>query len=90
MTFKVELYPKGITFTVEKQQTILEAALSQQIDFPNRCQVGACGMCLCRLLEGEVKYQYEPMLTDAEQDEGWIFACLAMAASDLKLTFEAS
>lgn len=88
MTFNVELLPSGVTFTVEEQQTILDAALSQNIAFPNRCQVGVCGMCLCKIKTGEVSYQLEPMLTESEQSQGWVFACQAFATTDLVLTFE--
>ncbi|WP_261834298.1 2Fe-2S iron-sulfur cluster-binding protein [Vibrio ishigakensis] len=88
MTYRVELLPSGVQFTVAEQQTILDAAIEQDILFPNRCQVGACGMCLCRLVKGEVSYQLEPMLTEKEQAEGWVFACQACATTDLVLTFD--
>ncbi|OBT12920.1 ferredoxin [Vibrio sp. UCD-FRSSP16_10] len=88
MRYKVEILPSGVIFEVNEQQTILDAALAQQIAFPNRCQVGACGMCLCRLTSGTVTYQLEPMLTEKEQAQGWVFACQAFATTDLVLTFE--
>ncbi|PNH90041.1 2Fe-2S iron-sulfur cluster-binding protein [Vibrio diazotrophicus] len=88
MTFTVRLLPSELQFEVEKGQTILEAALNQQIPFPHRCQVGACAACLCRKVEGDVTYYLEPMLTEKEQAEGWIFPCQAIAESHLVLTFE--
>ncbi|WP_261816272.1 2Fe-2S iron-sulfur cluster-binding protein [Vibrio gallicus] len=88
MMYKVELLSSGVQFVAAEKQTILEAALEQNIPFPNRCQVGACGMCLCRLVEGNVSYQLEPMLTEKERAEGWIFACQACATTDLVLTFD--
>ncbi|PNH80537.1 2Fe-2S iron-sulfur cluster-binding protein [Vibrio diazotrophicus] len=88
MTFTVRLLPSELQFEVEQGQTILEAALNQQIPFPHRCQVGACAACLCRKVEGDVTYHLEPMLTEKEQDEGWIFPCQAIAESHLVLTFE--
>lgn len=88
MTFTVRLLPSELQFEVEKGQTILEAALNQQIPFPHRCQVGACAACLCRKVEGDVTYHLEPMLTEKEQVEGWIFPCQAIAESHLVLTFE--
>ena len=45
-------------------------------------------MCLCKKLEGEIEYDLEPLLTDKEQQEGWIFACQATAKSDLVLLLE--
>ncbi|WP_040891262.1 2Fe-2S iron-sulfur cluster-binding protein [Vibrio ezurae] len=88
MSYQVELLPSGIVFEVNEQQTILDAALAQNIAFPNRCQVGACAMCLCRLKKGTVTYQLEPLLTEKEQALGWVFACQAFATTDLVLTFE--
>ncbi|CAM3128877.1 2Fe-2S iron-sulfur cluster-binding protein [Vibrio rarus] len=88
MTYKVKLLLSGITFETQQQQTILDAALAQNIAFPNRCQVGACGMCLCRLKTGTIEYQLQPMLTEKEQAQGWVFACQAYATTDLVLTFE--
>ncbi|WP_159657309.1 2Fe-2S iron-sulfur cluster-binding protein [Vibrio atypicus] len=84
----IVLLPQGIAFEVQDGQTILEAALNNNIRFPHRCQVGACAACLCRKLEGTVSYHLEPMLTEKEQQQGWVFACQAYAESNLVLTFE--
>lgn len=88
MSYQVVLYPGNISFDIESGQTVLEAALNSNINFPNRCQVGACAMCLCKKLEGQVSYHLEPMLTEKEQEQGWVFACQAFAESNLVLTFE--
>ncbi|CAK4070058.1 2Fe-2S iron-sulfur cluster-binding protein [Vibrio sp. MarTm2] len=84
----IRLQPQGICFEAQDGQTVLEAALNNNIRFPHRCQVGACAACLCRKLEGTVSYDLEPMLTEKEQQQGWIFACQAVAESNLVLTFE--
>ena len=85
---QVRLQPHNITFSANGQQTVLEAALNAGIAFPNRCQVGACAMCMCRKKTGEISYQLEPMLTENEQAEGWIFACQAVVKSDLVLELD--
>ncbi len=85
---QVRLLPEDIVFTVPRETTILQAALEQNIAFPNRCQVGACGMCLCKKSEGEVSYHLEPMLTEKEQQEGWIFTCQAYANSNIVLLLD--
>ncbi len=87
MNHRVTIVPQGIEFEVPKGQTVLEAALNNNIRFPHRCQVGACAACLCRKLEGVVSYHLEPMLTEKEQQQGWIFPCQAFAESQLVLTF---
>ncbi|SIO94457.1 2Fe-2S iron-sulfur cluster-binding protein [Vibrio spartinae] len=88
MTFTVRLLPEDLEFTIERGQTVLDAAIRQQIPFPYRCRVGACGMCLCKKLSGEVSYQLEPMLTEEEQSQGWIFSCQAYAQTHLVLTWD--
>lgn len=88
MTHKVRLLPSQVEFEVLPGQTVLEAALNNNISFPHRCQVGACAMCMCKKVTGEVSYQLDPMLTEQEQQQGWIFPCLAHTESHLVLTFE--
>ena len=44
-----------LPFLVEKKETILTAALRQNINFPHSCRVGGCGSCKCKLLTGRVK-----------------------------------
>ncbi|OIQ24936.1 2Fe-2S iron-sulfur cluster-binding protein [uncultured Vibrio sp.] len=83
----VTILPNEITFEVKENETILEAALNSNIALPNRCQVGACAMCMCKKQEGAVSYHLEPMLTEKEQSQGWIFPCQAFAESNLVLTY---
>ncbi|CEO37769.1 ferredoxin [Photobacterium kishitanii] len=86
--YQVRLLPNNITFAANAQQTVLQAALDAGIAFPNRCQVGACAMCMCRKQQGQISYVLEPMLTPQEQAQGWIFACQARVESDLVLSLD--
>jgi len=88
MSGKVTLFPSNDEFYVADGQTILEAALNNNVSFPHRCQVGACAMCMCRKIEGKISYHLEPALTEKEKQRGWMFPCQAYAESNLKLTFE--
>ncbi len=88
MTPTVTVLPNQWVFDVPVGQTILEAALNNNYRFPHRCTVGACAMCICRKLDGEVRYYLEPLLTEKEKALGWIFPCQAYAESDLLLTFD--
>ncbi|AEX23491.1 MULTISPECIES: 2Fe-2S iron-sulfur cluster-binding protein [Vibrio] len=88
MSHTVLLLPINISFEVEAGETVLEAALNNNIRFPHRCRVGACAMCMCKKVTGEVSYHLEPMLTDKEQQQGWIFPCQAYTESNLVLTFD--
>ncbi len=88
MSHQVHLLPIDVTFEVKEGETVLEAALNNNIRFPHRCQVGACAMCMCKKLSGEVTYHLEPMLTNKEQQQGWISPCQAYTESNLVLTFD--
>ncbi|MGY0617693.1 2Fe-2S iron-sulfur cluster-binding protein [Vibrio sp. FJH11] len=88
MSHTVLLLPINVSFEAEAGETVLEAALNNNIRFPHRCRVGACAMCMCKKLSGEVSYHLEPMLTDKEQQQGWIFPCQAYIESNLVLTFD--
>ncbi|ELA6610812.1 MULTISPECIES: 2Fe-2S iron-sulfur cluster-binding protein [Vibrio] len=88
MSHQVHLLPMDVTFQVKEGETVLEAALNNNIRFPHRCQVGACAMCMCKKLTGEVSYHLEPMLTEKEQQQGWILPCQAYTESNLVLTFD--
>ncbi|GIA03670.1 ferredoxin [Vibrio cholerae] len=88
MTYTVRIVPNDRQFIIHSGETVLDAALNQQIAFPHRCRIGACAACLCKLVEGEVEYELEPLLTEQEKATGWILACQACAITDLVLTFE--
>ncbi|EEW08742.1 2Fe-2S iron-sulfur cluster-binding protein [Vibrio mimicus] len=88
MIYTVRILPSEKQFTINPGETVLDAALNQQIAFPHRCRIGVCAACLCKLVEGEVVYELEPLLTEQEKATGWIFACQACATTDLVLTFE--
>ncbi len=87
-SYQIRLLPQDVVFTATGQETVLEAALNAGVTFPNRCQVGACAMCMCRKVSGEISYQLEPMLTEKEQAQGWMFTYQAVAKSDLVLQLD--
>jgi ring-1,2-phenylacetyl-CoA epoxidase subunit PaaE len=65
------------TFVMPQTKSILEAALSENIDAPYSCQGGICSSCLARLKEGEAKMRQNNILTDSEIEEGLILTCQA-------------
>ncbi len=62
---------------MSQKQTILEAALAQNIDAPYSCQGGICSTCMARLVEGEAIMRQNNILTDSELEEGFILTCQA-------------
>ena len=65
------------TFEMSQKQTILEAALDEDIDAPYSCQGGICSSCIARLTEGKATMRQNNILTDGELAEGLILTCQA-------------
>lgn len=65
------------SFEMSQKQTILEAALDEDLDAPYSCQGGICSSCLARVTEGEVKMRQNNILTDGEVADGLILTCQA-------------
>jgi len=80
------------SITVERGETVLQAALRHGIEFPNSCRVGGCGTCKCRLTAGAVKELTETgyLLTAAEIDQGYILACQSVPRSDVGVAVDLS
>jgi len=74
---KIRLYGENYEIVMDPQQTILEAALDNELDPPYSCQIGICGTCRARLIEGSVRMDEREALTDEEIEEGYILTCQA-------------
>lgn len=81
------LLNEEIELSISSDETILQAALNQGVNFPHLCRVGGCGRCKCRLLQGEVKKLTETgyLLNEKEIKEGFVLACQTVPQSNLKI-----
>ena len=84
MSLTVTLKPAERSFTVERDERILAAAIRQGIGLPYGCRDGACGSCKSRLLEGRVIHgaHQSKALSPAEEDAGWVLTCCATPVTD--------
>lgn len=84
---RVKIADSDIEFEVEKNQTVLEAALKQGFEFPHDCTVGTCGSCRSKLLSGKVDAitPFGYTLSREELEAGYILACQAVPESDLEI-----
>lgn len=72
---KIKLYSEDIYISVDNEETILEALIDKGYEPPFSCQVGACGTCIAKLVNGKIKMDEDMALSDDEIDEGMILTC---------------
>lgn len=77
-TYEVTIIYEGETFkvSVPPNKTILETALSQDIDLPFSCQSGLCTACRGKCTSGEVHLDEDEGLSEAERNEGYVLTCV--------------
>lgn len=67
---------------LKAKESILEAALSAEIDAPYSCRGGVCASCMAQLIEGKVTMINNTVLTDEEIESGIILTCQAHPITD--------
>ena len=84
MSFQITLKPAERSFTVDRDEAILPAAIRQGVGLPYGCRDGACGSCKSRLLQGRVIHgsHQQKALSTAEEDAGFILTCCATPQTD--------
>ncbi|KAA8562807.1 Xylene monooxygenase electron transfer component [Pseudomonas extremaustralis] len=77
----------GKVITVKADETILTAALRQDVIIPSICRVGGCGTCKCKLKDGKVQELTESayLLSEKEISDGFILACQSRLRSNVKI-----
>ena len=85
MAFQSKLADQAIEFTIEQNESVLEAALQQNISLPYGCRNGACGACKAELVEGSVSYAGDlpSAISEKEHADGYALLCQAHPQSDL-------
>lgn len=71
------------SFTMPKDgETLLEAAIKNDIDAPFSCRAGVCSTCRAKLVEGEVEMVANHALEDYEVEQGYILTCQCYPMSE--------
>lgn len=85
MPYQVTVQPSGHQFTVNDEETVLEAALREGFSLPYGCRNGACGACKGTVLSGQLDYgKHSPnALKDEEKTQGRALFCRAKPLSDM-------
>lgn len=70
------------TFTMPKDQSVLEASLDNALDAPFACKAGVCSTCKARVIEGEYEMLTNHALEDYEVEQGMVLTCQCYPLSD--------
>jgi len=70
------------SFSMAKDQTVLEAALANDLDAPFACKAGVCSTCKCKVLDGEVEMVANHALEDYEVEQGYVLSCQSFPVTD--------
>ncbi|MBU0655724.1 MAG: 2Fe-2S iron-sulfur cluster binding domain-containing protein [Gammaproteobacteria bacterium] len=87
MSYSVTILNTDWRFEVSEGETVLQAALRQEIPVPWGCGGGVCGVCMGQIVSGEMVYpDGEPLaLFEEDADAGKGLFCVGLPASDLVL-----
>ncbi len=85
LLYQVQLKTSGKTFSVEADETVLEAALRQGINLPYGCKNGACGSCKGKCIEGKIRHgdHSQSALSASDETAGSTLLCCAHPQTDL-------
>ena len=78
---------KAFEFHSNPQETLLEAALRQDVLLPANCRSGSCGACVARVESGLVQLTEvsSSVLDDTQRAQGQLLLCRSYAESDVRL-----
>lgn len=80
-SFLVEL-ASGEEVRVEKDQTLLHSLIQSGIHVPYSCQVGRCGTCEVKVLEGEVDHYDQFLNEEQKKVNKTMLTCVSRAKSE--------
>ena len=84
--FKIVFFPDNKSIQVEKDKTLLSAAISAGVQINSTCGGdGVCGRCKVRVKSGEVNSQSSGIITAEEKKNNMHLACLTTIHSDLEV-----
>jgi ferredoxin len=87
MRYTVTLLNTPFRFEVNSGETVLQAALRHEIPMPWGCGAGVCGVCMGKIVAGEMIYpDGDPLaLFEEDAEAGMGLFCVGEPTSDLVL-----
>ncbi|MBU8827312.1 PDR/VanB family oxidoreductase [Mycolicibacterium goodii] len=86
--FEVELVRTGVTVTVSKDMSVLDAVLAVAPDTPFSCTAGFCGTCETKVLAGEVDHRDDLLTNDEREANATMMICVSRSKTCGKLALD--
>jgi len=68
--------------TVAENQSVLQAALQNNIPLPYSCRAGICSACMAKCASGKIEMAVNDVLTDNDLSLGWVLTCTGHPVSN--------
>jgi len=79
---RVTLGGETRSFTLQRDVSLLDAAIANSFDAPYACKAGVCSTCKAKVIDGEVEMVANHALEDYEVEAGFVLTCQCFAVSD--------
>jgi len=79
---RIHFNKKTFDLVVGENQSILQAALQNNIHLPYSCRTGDCSTCSAICKSGKVEMVKNNVLTDADLSLGWVLTCTGHPLTD--------
>ncbi|RYE20306.1 MAG: ferredoxin--NADP reductase [Sphingobacteriales bacterium] len=70
-----------------ENQSILQAALQNNIRLPYSCRAGVCSACAAICKSGKVEMARNDVLTEEDMAKGWVLTCTGHAVTDVEVVW---
>ncbi|MEL6503054.1 MAG: 2Fe-2S iron-sulfur cluster-binding protein [Pseudomonadota bacterium] len=70
------------TLTMDRDQTVLDAALENAVEAPYACKAGVCSTCRAKVTQGEFEMLTNHALEDYEIARGYVLTCQCLPLGD--------
>jgi 3-ketosteroid 9alpha-monooxygenase subunit B len=85
----IELDRRTTTMRYRQGDTLLQCVRSAGLRAPYSCEIGSCGTCMARIVEGSARMVNNDALDDDEVADGWVLTCQSLPTSrTVRVVFE--
>jgi len=81
-SFEVELRKSKKTITVDKEATIIDALLLNNIKVEYTCLQGTCGTCITPVIEGDIDHRDAVLSEEEKMEANKMCICVSRAKND--------